>query len=148
MVSPDVCQVDQILTAVADGSNQNCRRLFNNPRFVTIFVSAALGTFPLFVPPFFLPLYGESMGLSHSSSAGLVAGFNLASAVGRIGFGQLADVVGPINALVLTFFLNTISLLVIWPVSHTLGPLIVFVIATGIAAGTPESRLRARLVLH
>ena len=111
------------------------RSYFKDLRFVTVFIASALGTFPLFVPPFFLPLYGTSMGLSHSASAGLAAGFNLASAVGRIAFGQLADWIGPINALIIAFAVNSISLLLIWPLSGTVGPLVVFVILTGVAAG-------------
>jgi predicted MFS family arabinose efflux permease len=90
------------------------------------------------------------MGLSHSSSAGLVAGFNLSSAVGRIAFGQLADWIGPINALMLAFAINAISLLLVWPLSGTLPPLIVFVVMTGVAAGefqtTSSTRSDWRLI--
>jgi MFS family permease len=75
------------------------------------------------------------MGLSASSAAGLVAGFNLSSAVGRISFGQVADKLGPINSLILALAWNAISLLVIWPVSTSLAPLIVFVISNGMANG-------------
>ncbi|KAJ9122886.1 hypothetical protein QFC24_003924 [Naganishia onofrii] len=110
-------------------------RLFRDPKFAVFFCSAAIGLFPLFVAPFFLPLYGTSMGLSASSAAGLVAGFNLASAVGRISFGQVADKLGPINSLILALAWNAISLLVIWPVSTSLAPLIVFVISNGMANG-------------
>lgn len=112
------------------------RSYFKELRYLTIFIAASLGVFPLFVPPFFLPLYGTSMGLSHSSSAGLAAGFNLASAVGRIAFGLLADRIGPINSLIIAFVTNAISLLLVWPLSGSVGPLIVFVILTGVAAGT------------
>jgi MFS family permease len=111
------------------------RSYFKELRYLTIFIAASLGVFPLFVPPFFLPLYGTSMGLSHSSSAGLAAGFNLASAVGRIAFGLLADRIGPINSLIIAFVTNAISLLLVWPLSGSVGPLIVFVILTGVAAG-------------
>jgi hypothetical protein len=69
------------------------RRLFKDLRFATVLFSAALGTFPLFVSPFFLLLYGISIGSSQSSSAGFVAVY-LASAFGRIGFGLLADIIG------------------------------------------------------
>ena len=75
------------------------------------------------------------MGLSPTSAAGLVAGFNLSSAVGRIGFGQIADYLGPINSLTLALSLNAISLLVIWPVSTSLAPLIIFVVVNGTANG-------------
>ncbi|KAJ9101482.1 hypothetical protein QFC19_005133 [Naganishia cerealis] len=110
-------------------------RLFRDPKFAVFFCSAAVGLFPLFVAPFFLPMYGNSMGLSASSAAGLVAGFNLSSAVGRISFGQIADYLGPINSLILALLWNAISLLVIWPVSTSLAPLIVFVISNGMANG-------------
>ncbi|KAJ9119077.1 hypothetical protein QFC22_003568 [Naganishia vaughanmartiniae] len=110
-------------------------RLFRDPKFAVFFCSAAIGLFPLFVAPFFLPMYGTSMGLSASSAAGLVAGFNLASAVGRISFGQVSDQIGPINALIIALVWNAISLLVIWPVSTSLAPLIVFVISNGMANG-------------
>jgi MFS family permease len=111
------------------------RRLFRDRKFGVFFCSAAIGLFPLFVAPFFLPMYGTSMGLSPSSSAGLVAGFNLASAVGRISFGQVSDQIGPINALIIALVWNAISLLVIWPVSTSLAPLVVFVISNGMANG-------------
>ncbi|KAJ9122899.1 hypothetical protein QFC24_003937 [Naganishia onofrii] len=110
-------------------------RLFRDRKFGVFFCSAAIGLFPLFVAPFFLPMYGTSMGLSPSSSAGLVAGFNLASAVGRISFGQVSDQIGPINALIIALVWNAISLLVIWPVSTSLAPLVVFVISNGMANG-------------
>jgi hypothetical protein len=75
------------------------------------------------------------MGLSATSAAGLLAGFNLSSAAGRIGFGQIADYLGPINSLILALAWNAISLLVIWPVSTSLAPLIIFVVINGMCNG-------------
>lgn len=125
---------------LANGSAQTyrfcaSRRLFRDPKFAVFFFSAAIGLFPLFVAPFFLPLYGTSMGLSATSSAGLVAGFNLSSAAGRVGFGLLGDHLGPINSLILALLLNAVSMLVVWPVSTSLAPLIVFVISNALANG-------------
>jgi len=67
------------------------RVLFKDVKFVTLFLAGAVATFPLFVPPFFLPLYSNSLGLSASAGAGLVAGFNFSSAVGRLCCGFLSD---------------------------------------------------------
>ncbi|TVY45176.1 Aspyridones efflux protein [Lachnellula subtilissima] len=109
--------------------------LFKNVQFTTLFFAGAIATFPLFVPPFFLPLYSASLGLSPSAGAGLVAGFNFSSAVGRLCCGFLCDFMGPVNTLLLSLFLSALSMLAIWPVSNSLGPLIVFVIINGAANG-------------
>ncbi|KAJ7197815.1 major facilitator superfamily domain-containing protein [Mycena pura] len=109
--------------------------LFRDSRFVVLFFAGALGTFPLFVPPFFLPLYAASVGLSPSAGAGLVAGFNFASAVGRLGLGFVSDRIGPVNVLFLALLLSAISMLALWPVSTSLAPLIVFVVINGAANG-------------
>ena len=52
------------------------------------------------VPPFFLPLYSISMGLSSKTAAALVAAFNFSSAIGRIGAGFAADRLGSLNTYV------------------------------------------------
>lgn len=98
------------------------------------------------VPPFFIPLYASSIGLSsltgslllgqwarlfHSCSCvlteacgSLAAGFNLASAAGRICCGLGADVMlGSVNAMVLCLAVCGFSTFVIWPVATTLPPL-------------------------
>lgn len=111
------------------------RRIFRDLRYTTIWVASALATFPLLVPPFFLPLYGQSIGLSSFSSAALVSGFNLSSAVGRISFGQLSDIVGPVNSLILAMLINSIGLLLIWPFSSELAPLILFIVLGGLSVG-------------
>ncbi|TEA14264.1 Aspyridones efflux protein apdF [Colletotrichum sidae] len=110
-------------------------RLFKSFTFVFIFLAGAVGTFPLFVPPFFLPLYSKSIGLSSSTGAGLVAGFNFASAVGRICCGVLCDKFGALNVLFISMLLSSVSMLAIWPASTTLGPMVVFVIVNGVSNG-------------
>lgn len=111
------------------------RRLFRNPSFVLVFLAGAIGTFPLFVPPFYIPLYARAVGLSSATGAGLLAGFNFASAVGRIVSGMLCDVIGPLNSLLLALTLSALSLLVVWPVSTGLAPLALFVVVNGVANG-------------
>ncbi|ETS73622.1 hypothetical protein PFICI_14568 [Pestalotiopsis fici W106-1] len=110
-------------------------RLFRDPQFVILFAAGAVGTFPLFVPPFFLPLYVNSLGLSSSTAAGLLAGFNFASAIGRIGCGALCDALGALNTLFASLFICALSMLIIWPASHSLAPLAAFVVINGLSNG-------------
>lgn len=110
--------------------------LFRNVDFVALFVSGVLGTFPLFVPPFFLPLYAHSMHLSTTTGAVLVCIFNFSSAIGRILTGFLSDrLTGPLNTLFLVLAVTALSLLVLWPSSVSLAPLIVFVLVNGASSG-------------
>ncbi|ROT34440.1 MFS general substrate transporter [Sodiomyces alkalinus F11] len=110
-------------------------RLFRDPGFLLVFAAGAVGTFPLFVPPFFVPLYSRSMGLSSTTGAGLLAGFNFSSAVGRILCGFFCDRLGPLNTLLASFLLTAVSMLALWPVSTTLAPLAVFVVVNGASNG-------------
>ncbi|KAK1242994.1 hypothetical protein MKX08_005806 [Trichoderma sp. CBMAI-0020] len=110
-------------------------RLFRDLEFVVIFATGAVATFPLLVPAFFIPLYARSIGLSSSTGAGLLAGFNLSSAAGRILCGFLCDKIGSLNALSISLLINAITMLALWPASTTLAPLIVFVVLNGAANG-------------
>lgn len=110
--------------------------LFRQLDFLALFVSGILGTFPLFVPPFFLPLYAHSLHLSPTTGAALVAIFNFSSAIGRMLTGLLSDrLAGPLNTLFLVLAITTLSLLVLWPSSVSLGPLIAFVLVNGASSG-------------
>lgn len=109
--------------------------LFKNMPFCCLFLAGAVGTFALFVPPYFLPLFAHSIGLSASTGAGIVAAFNACTAVGRFGAGFACDRFGSTNMLLLTMALNAVSMLAIWPISDSLGPLIVFAAINGIANG-------------
>jgi len=110
--------------------------LFKDPTFVLIFLAGGIATFPLLVPPFFIPLYSRSIGLSASTGACLVAAFNFSSALGRVVSGLLADRIGPLNALLIGLTLSATSMLVMWPVSETLVPLVLFVVINGAANGS------------
>ena len=109
--------------------------LFKDIKFDLLLASGSIATFPLFVPPFFIPLYGSSLGLSPSINAAILAGFNLASAAGRIGFGFVADYIGPVNSLIIALTISGFSMLALWPVSTSLAPLICFVIIAGLGNG-------------
>ena len=102
--------------------------MFRNLQFSAVFVAGSIGTFALFVPPYYLPLFAQSIGLQSKTGAILVAAFNLCNAVGRFAGGAVCDKLGPINTFLVTMVLNAVTMLGIWPVSNTLGPLIVFAI--------------------
>ncbi|KAJ6780104.1 hypothetical protein PWT90_01033 [Aphanocladium album] len=110
-------------------------KLFKNANFTLLWLAAAVGNFPIFVPPFFLPLYNQALGFSSSTGAGLVAGFTLSSAVGRILCGFCCDRFGPVNVLLASLLLSAFSMLVIWPVSQSLAPLAIFCILNGVSNG-------------
>ncbi|KZP20801.1 MFS general substrate transporter [Athelia psychrophila] len=109
--------------------------LFTDPKFLLLFFGSGIATFPLLVPPFFIPLYASSIGLSTSTGATLLAMFNLSSAFGRIGFGQLGDKIGPITSLSIAMIMSALSMLAVWPVSVSLAPFVVFVLINGVGNG-------------
>lgn len=109
--------------------------MFRSLPFVAVFCAAAFGTFALFVPPFFLPLFARSAGLSTQTGAALVSGFNACTAIGRISAGWVCDRIGPMNTFLLTMTLNAVSMLAIWPVSNSLAPLTLFAVLNGVANG-------------
>ncbi|KAG5655549.1 hypothetical protein KAF25_003886 [Fusarium avenaceum] len=110
-------------------------KLFRQANFALLFFAAGIGIFPLLVPPYFLPLYSRSMGLSAGTGAGLLAGFSFSSAVGRIMSGYLCDILGPVNTLGVFFLGNSLTMLALWPASTTLAPLAVFAVLNGLMNG-------------
>ena len=109
--------------------------LFRQSNFAILFLASAIGVFPLFVPPFFIPLYGRSMGLSSSTGAALLAGFNFSSCVGRIFSGHLCDILGPLNTLIAFLLINALTMIALWPASTSLAPLAVFAVMNGLTNG-------------
>lgn len=109
--------------------------LFKQLPFTAVFIAGATVTFTLFIPPFFLPLFAQSIGLSSSVGAGLVAAFSACTTVGRFVSGPLCDRIGPLNTFAITVLLNAVTTLAIWPVSSTLPPLILFATLNGISNG-------------
>ena len=89
-----------------------CRLIFRSPTFIIMLSMGAVVTFPLFVPPFLLPLYDASLGLSGQMGAAILVAWNLASAVGHIGMSFGADrVLGPVNSMIFSILLVGISAL-------------------------------------
>ncbi|OBR04565.1 Monocarboxylate permease [Colletotrichum higginsianum IMI 349063] len=104
--------------------------------FLTLTIAGGIGVFALFVPPFFLPLFASSIGLSSAQGAGLVAGFGASTAVGRLFGGWFCDHIGAFNALSVSALINSLSMMVIWPVSSSLPLLAVFAVVNGCANGS------------
>ncbi|KAF2219530.1 hypothetical protein BDZ85DRAFT_276287 [Elsinoe ampelina] len=93
-------------------------------------------TLPFFVPPFVLPLYVASIGISGQMGAVILAAWNFASAVGRTGTGFGADAFfGPVNNLLISLTLIGITTLPCWPFASTLGLLVFFAILNVIGSG-------------
>lgn len=109
--------------------------LFKNRDFTFVFAAGATGTFALFVLPYYLPLFAQSVGLSSTTGAWLTAGYNLCAAFGRMGFGVLSDRIGAVSTLLLAMLLNATSMLAIWPVSDMLPTLSIFAAVNGMANG-------------
>jgi MFS family permease len=107
-----------------------------NPPFLALAIAGAIGVFALFVPPFFLPLFAKSIGLTASTGAGLVAGFGGSTAIGRLVSGWICDRIGAFNTLTITLLINSLSMFAIWPVSSSLPPLLIFAVVNGLANGS------------
>lgn len=114
----------------------NHRRLLRSLRFILMLLMGAIATFPLFVPPFLLPLYISSIGFSSRVAASILAAWNFASALGRIGMGFGADIfLGPVNSMILSLTVIGVSAMALWPFASSLGLLIFFAIINGMGSG-------------
>ncbi|KYK57301.1 monocarboxylate transporter [Drechmeria coniospora] len=105
--------------------------------FRVMLVGSAIACFPLFIPPYFIPIFARS--ISHSSMTGIIAlsVWNVASTAGRVFAGFAADsFLGPINSLIISLFLCGASALAIWPFSSSIGILSVFAVINGIGCGS------------
>ncbi|PIG88151.1 monocarboxylate transporter [Aspergillus arachidicola] len=111
-------------------------RLLRSLRFILMLLMGAIATFPLFVPPFLLPLYISSIGFSSRVAASILAAWNFASALGRIGMGFGADIfLGPVNSMILSLTVIGVSAMALWPFASSLGLLIFFAIINGMGSG-------------
>lgn len=105
--------------------------------FVIILIGTAVGCFPLFVPPYFIPMFARALG--GSSSVGIIAlsVWNMASTAGRVFAGYTADsLIGPINSLIVSMLLCGLSTLAIWPFASSMAVLLLFAVVNGIGCGS------------
>ncbi|RCI13064.1 hypothetical protein L249_0652 [Ophiocordyceps polyrhachis-furcata BCC 54312] len=109
---------------------------WTQPDFLLLLFGGAVSCFPVFVPPYFIPVFARS--ISHSSSTGIIALtiWNMSSTISRVVAGFMADsYLGPINSLCLAIFLCSVSALVIWPFASNMGILSVFCVVSGVGCG-------------
>ncbi|KAH7191582.1 major facilitator superfamily domain-containing protein [Fusarium oxysporum] len=109
---------------------------FREPRFLLIIVGTALSCFPLFIPPYFIPIFTRSMGYSQQIAIIILAAWNLASTVGRVLGGYTADhLLGPLNSLIVCLLFIGLSSLVVWPLASSVGIFSIFLVFNGIGCG-------------
>ncbi|EGU75103.1 hypothetical protein FOXB_14417 [Fusarium oxysporum f. sp. conglutinans Fo5176] len=109
---------------------------FRQPRFLLIIAGTALSCFPLFIPPYFIPIFTRSMGYSQQIAIIILAAWNLASTVGRVLGGYTADhLLGPLNSLIVCLLFIGLSSLVVWPLASSVGIFSIFLVFNGIGCG-------------
>ncbi|KAM0077269.1 hypothetical protein ACKRZS_010573 [Fusarium odoratissimum] len=109
---------------------------FREPRFLLIIAGTALSCFPLFIPPYFIPIFTRSMGYSQQIAIIILAAWNLASTVGRVLGGYTADhLLGPLNSLIVCLLFIGLSSLVVWPLASSVGIFSIFLVFNGIGCG-------------
>jgi MFS transporter, MCT family, solute carrier family 16 (monocarboxylic acid transporters), member 3 len=109
--------------------------MFRLVPYLALFMAGAISVFGLFIPAFYLPMFAQTIGLSSSTGAAILSGFNLSAAVGRFGAGPMCDWLGASNTLLITMVLCVISTMGVWPASSSLGPLALFAVMNGVANG-------------
>ncbi|KAG6009869.1 hypothetical protein E4U21_000971 [Claviceps maximensis] len=107
------------------------------PKFLLLLLGGAIACFPLFVPPYFIPVFARSVSSSGSTALIALTVWNLASTFGRVFAGCSADsILGPMNSIIISLFLCGVSGLCIWPFVDNLGLLLFFAIVNGVGCGS------------
>ena len=113
------------------------RYRFKEFDFLIIFFGSALACFPLFIPPYFIPIFARAISQSGNTAIIGLTIWNIASTVGRVFAGYTADsLLGPINTFLFSLVCCAVSSLVIWPFSSSMGVLAVFAVINGIGCGS------------
>ncbi|KZL65587.1 major facilitator superfamily transporter [Colletotrichum incanum] len=109
---------------------------FKQSRFLLLVGGTVLACFPLFIPPYFIPIFSRSMGYSKEIGVIILAAWNLASTLGRIMAGWVADtLLGPVESLAICMLFMSLSSLIVWPLSSSIGIFAVYLIFNGIGCG-------------
>ncbi|GAB0132785.1 hypothetical protein EsDP_00001211 [Epichloe bromicola] len=110
---------------------------WREPKFIVLIIGGAIACFPIFVPPYFIPVFARSVSSSGSTAIIALTIWNIASTFGRVFAGYSADsFLGPMNSIVISLFLCGVSGLCIWPFVDSLGLLIFFAIVNGVGCGS------------
>ncbi|KAK2037562.1 major facilitator superfamily transporter [Colletotrichum somersetense] len=109
---------------------------FKQPRFLLLVGGTVLACFPLFIPPYFIPIFSRSMGYPREVGVVILAAWNLASTLGRVVAGWVADtLLGPVESLAICMLLMSLSSLVVWPLSSSIGVFAVYLVLNGVGCG-------------
>ncbi|KXH69145.1 major facilitator superfamily transporter [Colletotrichum salicis] len=109
---------------------------FKEPRFLLLVGGTVLSCFPLFIPPYFIPIFSRSMGYTKEIGIIILACWNLASTLGRVVAGWVADsLLGPVESLAICMLFMALSSLIVWPLSSSIGIFSVYLIFNGIGCG-------------
>ncbi|EFQ31233.1 major facilitator superfamily transporter [Colletotrichum graminicola M1.001] len=109
---------------------------FKQPRFLLLVGGTILACFPLFIPPYFIPIFSRSMGYPKEVGIIILAAWNLASTLGRIMAGWVADtLLGPVESLAICMLFMSLSSLVVWPLSSSIGIFAVYLFFNGVGCG-------------
>ncbi|GAO13707.1 hypothetical protein UVI_02018080 [Ustilaginoidea virens] len=110
---------------------------WREPEFLVILLGGAISCIPVFVPPYFIPVFAKSVSQSGSTAVIALTAWNLASTFGRVFAGYAADsFLGPLNSIIVSLFLSGVSGLCIWPFVTSFGLLILFAVVNGIGCGS------------
>ncbi|ATY60992.1 fungal specific transcription factor [Cordyceps militaris] len=110
---------------------------FKEVDFLIIFFGSALACFPLFIPPYFIPIFARSINQSGNTAIIGLTIWNIASTVGRVCAGYTADsLLGPLNSFLISLICCAVSSLAVWPFSSSMGTLAAFAVINGIGCGS------------
>lgn len=130
-----VVRLSRTLAEVRVLTRLRCR--FKESDFLIIFIGSSLACFPLFIPPYFIPIFARSISQSGNAAIIALTIWNIASTVGRVFAGYTADsLLGPLNSFIVSLICCAVSSLVVWPFSSSMGVLVVFAVINGIGCGS------------
>lgn len=112
------------------------RYRFRTSEFLILLVGSVFSCFPLYIPPYFIPIFARTISTSSYTAIIALTIWNLASTVGRVFAGYTADTfLGPLNSLLVSLLLCGVSALAIWPFASSMGILALFAVINGIGCG-------------
>ncbi|KAI9729229.1 MAG: hypothetical protein M1834_007021 [Cirrosporium novae-zelandiae] len=88
-----------------------------------------------FIPSFYLPSYGQGLGLPNLSGSLIIALINLSSIFGQIGFGALTDRLHVTTVILISTAGATLSVFLMWGLATSLPLLCVFALVYGVFGG-------------
>ncbi|KAJ2982313.1 hypothetical protein NQ176_g1469 [Zarea fungicola] len=133
---PAACLIKQPVSTKASVPKLQWSR-FKDSDFLIVFIGSSFACFPLFIPPYFIPVFARSMSQSGNAAIIALTIWNIASTAGRVFAGYTADsLLGPLNSFIVSLICCAVSSLAVWPFSSNMGVLVVFAVINGIGCGS------------